>query len=86
MAIGGINEFVFTPLDSISTSSIFEGDVVNPFLIAATNWRNGFSLLDLRQGLSGLFHLTMNWKVNLSMKINTNFHNMIPQYTQLYWS
>lgn len=77
MAIGGINEFVFTPLDSISTSSIFEGDVINPFLIAATNWRNGFHSL-IYTGPRWFVPFNNELKMEFEYEINTNFHYMIP--------
>lgn len=77
MAIGGINEFVFTPLDSISTSSIFEGDVVNPFLIAATNWRNGFHSL-IYTGPKWFIPFNNELESEFEYEINTNFHYMIP--------
>lgn len=77
MAIGGINEFVFTPLDSISSSSIFEGDVINPFLIAATNWRNGFHSL-IYTGPRWFMPFNDELKREFEYEINTNFHYMIP--------
>mgnify|MGYP003144955593 CR=1 FL=1 len=77
MAVGGINEFVFTPLDSISTSSVFQGDVVNPFLIAATNWRNGFHSL-IYTGPRWFIPFNKELKREFEYEINTNFHYMIP--------
>lgn len=77
MAIGGINEFVFTPLDSISSRSIFEGDVVNPFLIAATNWRNGFHSL-IYTGPRWFIPFNNELERQFEYEINSNFHYMIP--------
>lgn len=77
MAVGGINEFVFTPLDSISKSSIFEGDVVNPFLIAATNWRNGFHSL-VYTGPRWFIPFNSELESEFEYEINTSFHYMIP--------
>jgi hypothetical protein len=77
MAIGGINEFVFTPLDSISSRSIFEGDVVNPFLIAATNWRNGFHSL-IYTGPRWFIPFNNELEREFEYEINSNFHYMIP--------
>ncbi|WP_375579253.1 HAEPLYID family protein [Marivirga tractuosa] len=77
MAIGGINEFVFTALESISSNSVFEGDVVNPFLIAATNWRNGFhSLIYTEPRLFIPFNNEL--ESEFEYEINTSFHYMIP--------
>lgn len=77
MAIGGINEFVFTPLDSISSRSIFEGDVVNPFLIVATNWRNGFHSL-IYTGPRWFIPFNNELEREFEYEINSNFHYMIP--------
>ncbi|ADR21869.1 hypothetical protein MATR_04980 [Marivirga tractuosa] len=77
VAFGGINELVFTPLDSISTSSIFEGDVVNPFLITATNWRNGFHSL-IYTGPKWFVPFNSELDRDFEYEINTNFHYMIP--------
>jgi hypothetical protein len=77
MAIGGINEFVFTPLDSISTSSMFQGDIINPFLISATNWRNGFHSL-IYTGPRWFIPFNSELEREFEYEINTNFHYMIP--------
>lgn len=77
MAIGGINEFVFTSLDSISTSSIFEGDIINPFLVSATNWRNGFHSL-IYTGPRWFIPFNNELNSEFEYEINTNFHYMIP--------
>ncbi len=77
MAIGGINEFAFTALDSISRSSVFEGDVVNPFIIAATNWRNGFHSL-IYTGPRWFIPFNSELSSEFEYEINTNFHYMIP--------
>lgn len=77
MAIGGINEFVFTPLDSISSSSIFQGDIINPFLISATNWRNGFHSL-IYTGPRWFIPFNNELEKEFEYEINTNFHYMIP--------
>ncbi len=77
MALGGINEFVFTALDSISSNSIFEGDVINPFFIAATNWRNGFHSL-IYTGPKWFVPFNRELEREFEYEINTNFHYMIP--------
>lgn len=77
MAIGGINEFVFTPLDSISTRSMFQGDIINPFLISATNWRNGFHSL-IYTGPRWFIPFNNELESEFEYEINTNFHYMIP--------
>jgi hypothetical protein len=77
MAIGGINEFVFTPLDDITRSSVFQGDIINPFLISATNWRNGFHSL-LYTGPRWFIPFNNELESEFEYEINTNFHYMIP--------
>ncbi|MBK6265975.1 phosphoribosylformylglycinamidine synthase [Marivirga sp. S37H4] len=77
MAIGGINEFVFTALDSISTNSIFEGDVINPFLISATNWRNGWHTL-IYTGPKWFVPFNNELESEFEYEINSNVHYMIP--------
>lgn len=77
MAIGAINEFAFTALDSISTRSMFEGDIINPFLIAATNWRNGFHSL-IYTGPRWFIPFNNELEHEFEYEINTNFHYMIP--------
>lgn len=77
MALGAINEFAFTALDSISFGSVFEGDIVNPFFIAATNWRNGFHSL-IYTGPRWFIPFNNELKHEFEYEINTNFHYMIP--------
>ncbi len=77
MAFGAINEFVFTALDSISTRSVFEGDVVNPFFIAATNWRNGWHTL-VYTGPRWFIPFNNELDHELEYEINSNIHYMIP--------
>lgn len=77
MAFGAINEFVFTALDSISTRAAFEGDIINPFFIAATNWRNGWHTL-LYTGPRWFIPFNNELEYELEYEINSNIHYMIP--------
>ncbi len=77
LAFGGINEFVFTDLDDITSKSVFQGDLINPFFVAATNWRNGFHTL-LYTGPKWYIPFQEGTHRELEYEINSNIHYMIP--------
>ncbi|PWJ42781.1 HAEPLYID family protein [Sediminitomix flava] len=76
MAFGYIHEFAFVDLNRMNGRDILQGQVFNPFLIAAKNWDNNFHTL-LYTG--PVFHKA--WGGNewhSQYEINSNFHYMIP--------
>jgi hypothetical protein len=76
LALGYINEFLFSDLNAIESAPIFQGNLYNPFFVAAKRWGNNFHTLiyagpHIEQSFS-------NNHLHISHQINTNFHYMIP--------
>lgn len=76
MAIGYIHEFELTPFTNYSNSTLFTGNLYNPFFVAAKRWGNNFHTL-LYTGPSIQHHFHDN-STHTSWQINSNFHYMIP--------
>jgi hypothetical protein len=74
LAIGYINELEFTDLDKIR-KRLFQGNVYNPFFVAAKRWGNNFHTL-IYTGPMIEKHFNQEG-VNFSYELNTNFHYMI---------
>lgn len=76
LALGYINEFLFSDLNVIQQSPVFQGNLYNPFFIAAKRWGNNFHTLVYAGP-----HIELSFRhnhVHINHHINTNFHYMIP--------
>jgi hypothetical protein len=74
LAFGYINELEFTDLERIS-DRIFQGNIYNPFFVAAKRWGNNFhTLIYTGPRIQNHFHHKVS---ELSYELNTNFHYMI---------
>jgi len=76
MAIGYIHEFELTHFVNYSNSTLFTGNIYNPFFVVAKRWGNNFHTL-LYTGPSIQHHFE-NHSIHTSWQINSNFHYMIP--------
>lgn len=76
LALGYINEFLFSDLNVIQQSPVFQGNLYNPFLIAAKRWGNNFHTL-IYAG-PHIEHSYKNNQIHINHHVNTNFHYMIP--------
>lgn len=76
MAIGYIHEFELVSFSSYRNTSLFTGNVYNPFLVIAKRFGNNFHSL-LYTGPQ-YFHHFGSTKTEYIYQINTNFHYMIP--------
>lgn len=75
LALGFINEFEFFDLQKLNFDNMIEGNLFNPFFIAAKRWGNNFHTL-LYTGPQ--FHYNYESKSShTAYEINTNFHYMI---------
>lgn len=76
MAVGYIHEFEFTEFSNYGKHAFFEGNVYNPFFVAAKRWGNNFhTLLYTGPVIVKTFDETPH---SSSWEINSNFHYMIP--------
>lgn len=75
VALGYLNEVEFTDLNAINRSSIFNGNLFNPFLVAAKRWGDFHSLVYTGPQTHLDFN-TRKWKTQYEW--NTSFHYMIP--------
>lgn len=76
MAIGYIHEFELTTFNRYKNHKLFEGNVYNPFFVAAKRLGNNFHTL-LYTGPVIAHHFESN-STNTTWQINSNFHYMIP--------
>lgn len=75
-ALGYLNEIEFSDLNVISRSNLFQGNLFNPFFIAAKRLGSDFhSLVYTGPQIHRDFN-TKSWKTQF--EVNTNFHYMIP--------
>lgn len=75
MALGYIHEFEMTEFSNYQSDRIFNGNVFNPFYIAAKRWgRNFHTLLYTGPVIS---HHFLDNSVQTEWQINSNFHYMI---------
>lgn len=74
-ALGYLNELEFTDLNTISRSEAFNGNLFNPFLVAAKRWGDFHSLIYTGPKAHVDFK-TKKW--NTRYEWNTSFHYMIP--------
>lgn len=75
MALGYIQEFELTEFEKYSKSTLFTGNVYNPFFVAAKRWGNNFHTL-LYTGPAIAQHFS-DKSIDTSLQINSNFHYMI---------
>ena len=71
MAFGYIHEFELTEFRNYGNGKIFQGNVYNPFFVAAKRWGSNLHSL-IYTGPTFYKNLSMSWQ------INTSFHYMIP--------
>jgi len=76
LAIGYIHEFEMTEFRNYSNSNLFNGNVFNPFFIAAKRWGNNFHTLIYTGPMISKHFNSSEFDINF--QINTNFHYMIP--------
>lgn len=75
MALGYIHEFELTEFSRYGKDRFIEGNVYNPFFVAAKRWGNNFHTL-LYTGPAFIHHFKDN-SMHTSWQINSNFHYMI---------
>ena len=71
MAFGYIHEFELTEFRNYGNGKIFQGNVYNPFFVAAKRWGSNLHSL-IYTGPTFYKNLSMSWQMN------TSFHYMIP--------
>jgi hypothetical protein len=76
LAVGYLHEFEFTEFRSYGRERFFEGNLYNPFFIAAKRWGNNFHTL-LYTGPQVLRYFGED-QAKVNWQINSNFHYMIP--------
>lgn len=75
MAIGYIHEFELTEFDNYGNDRFFQGNVYNPFFVAAKRWGNNFHTL-IYTGPAIAHHFDDN-STHTSWEVNSNIHYMI---------
>jgi hypothetical protein len=75
MAIGYIHEFELTEFRNYGKGKVYEGNVYNPFFVAAKRWGNNFHTL-LYTGPVIQKHFKTN-DIHTTWQVNSNFHYMI---------
>ncbi len=76
LALGYLHEFEMVDFRQYSSSSLFRGNIYNPFFIAAKRWGDNFHTL-LYTGPVFEHHFREN-TLHTTWQINTNVHYMIP--------
>jgi len=76
LALGYIHEFEMVPFKQYGNRRIYEGNIFNPFFIAAKRWGNNYHTL-IYAGPE-IFQNFETPDFHLSWQINSNFHYMIP--------
>lgn len=76
LAFGYIHEFTLVPFQSIGKAPLFDGNVFNPFFVAAKRWGNNFHTL--YYGGPYIHTFLDNTPNEISFQSNLNFHYMIP--------
>ncbi len=75
LAFGYIQEFEFTEFNKYGKDKFFEGNIYNPFFVAAKRWGNNFHTL-LYTGPAFIQHFS-DKSVHTSQQINSSCHYMI---------
>lgn len=76
MALGYIHEFELSDFSRYGKENIYQGNLYNPFFIAAKRWGNNFHTL-LYAGPQLMQEINSK-KIYTNWQINSNFHYMIP--------
>ncbi|MBX2962299.1 MAG: phosphoribosylformylglycinamidine synthase [Cyclobacteriaceae bacterium] len=76
LALGYLNELEFTDLNSISFNNLLQGNLFNPFFIAARRFHDWHTLIYTGPKMQLDFN-TKNW--HTTYELNANIHYMIPQ-------
>ncbi|OJJ15464.1 phosphoribosylformylglycinamidine synthase [marine bacterium AO1-C] len=76
LAIGYIHEFELTTFSRYNEGRLFEGNVYNPFLVAAKRWGHHWHTL-VYTGPSVLYRFQDD-SIQTKWQINSNIHYMIP--------
>ncbi len=74
LALGYIHEFEMTEFRNYGKRSVFEGNVFNPFFVAAKRWGSNYHTL-IYTGPA--IHKPHGESIHTSWQLNTNFHYMI---------
>lgn len=74
LALGYIHEFEMTEFRNYGKRSVFEGNVFNPFFVAAKRWGSNYHTL-IYTGPA--IHKRHGESIHTSWQLNTNFHYMI---------
>ena len=76
LALGYINEFLLYPVNQIEIEGLIEGNLFNPFFVAAKRWGDHFHTL-IYTGPRFEYHLSpSDWMFEYEMHLN--FHYMVP--------
>lgn len=76
LAIAYMHEFELPPFDQYGKTTIFTGQIFNPFFVVAKRWGTHFhSLLYTGPAIEQTFK---NNNLDIEWQINTSFHYMIP--------
>ncbi len=75
MALGYLNELEFVPFKEYRNTNVLNGNMYNPFFIAAKRWGNNFHTLLYTGPVIEQTFKGNTWHVEY--QINTNFHYMI---------
>lgn len=76
MAIGYLHEFEFAEFRNYGKEKFYNGNIHNPFFVAAKRWGSNFHTL-IYAGPEFLHHFA-DRSFSVNYQINTNFHYMIP--------
>ncbi|MBL7845086.1 MAG: phosphoribosylformylglycinamidine synthase [Cyclobacteriaceae bacterium] len=76
LALGYINEMEFTDLSNIGFNNLFQGNLFNPFFIAAKRFKDWHTLI-YTGPQAHLDFETNKWRS--AYELNSNLHYMIPQ-------
>jgi hypothetical protein len=77
LAIGYLHEFTLTDFNKYGKSTLFEGNIFNPFFIAAKSWRNNIHTL-IYTGPE-IYKARNESSIHSLWQINSNIHYMIPR-------
>ncbi len=75
LAVGYLHEFAFTEFRNYGKENIYQGNIYNPFFVAAKRWGNNFHTL-LYTG-PHIFQEFATKKTHFEWQVNSNIHYMI---------
>jgi len=76
LALGYLHEFELVPFKQYGSQRLYEGNIFNPFFIAAKRWGNNYHTLIYAGPEFFQYFETPGYRLN--WQINSNFHYMIP--------